>query len=189
MTELKIKRTSLEETASSMEQMTAAVKQNADNSREASKMTQNSAQQARSGVEVMHRAIEAMEQIHASSQKINDIISLIDSIAFQTNLLALNAAVEAARAGEHGRGFAVVASEVRNLAGKSSEAAKEIRKLIEDTVNKVSEGTVHVKASGDALNEIVESISNIDQIITEIASSSNEQSEGVMLVNSSINRN
>lgn len=177
---------SLEETASSMEEITAAVKQNADNSREASRVTQTSAQQARSGVEVMHRAIEAMEEIHASSQKINDIISLIDSIAFQTNLLALNAAVEAARAGEHGRGFAVVASEVRSLAGKSSEAAKDIRGLIEDTVKKVSEGTVHVKASGDALNEIVDSISNIDQIITEIASSSNEQSEGVALVNSSI---
>jgi len=177
---------SLEETASSMEEMTAAVKQNADNSREASRVTQTSAQQARDGVEVMHRAIEAMEQIHASSQKINDIISLIDSIAFQTNLLALNAAVEAARAGEHGRGFAVVASEVRSLAGKSAEAAKDIRNLIEDTVKKVSEGTVHVKASGDSLNEIVESISNIDQIITEIASSSNEQSEGVTLVNSSI---
>ncbi len=177
---------SLEETASSMEEMTAAVKQNADNSRDASNMTQTSAQQARSGVEVMHRAIEAMEEIHASSQKINDIISLIDSIAFQTNLLALNAAVEAARAGEHGRGFAVVASEVRSLAGKSAEAAKDIRGLIEDTVKKVSEGTVHVKASGDALNGIVDSISNIDQIITEIASSSNEQSEGVTLVNSSI---
>ncbi len=177
---------SLEETASSMEEMTAAVKQNADNSREASNVTQSSAQQARSGVEVMHRAIEAMEEIHASSQKINDIISLIDSIAFQTNLLALNAAVEAARAGEHGRGFAVVASEVRSLAGKSSEAAKDIRDLIEDTVKKVSEGTVHVKASGEALNEIVESISNIDQIITEIAASSKEQSEGVTLVNSSI---
>ena len=177
---------SLEETASSMEQMTAAVKQNADNSREASKVTQTTAQQASSGVEVMHRAIDAMEQINASSQKINDIIGLIDSIAFQTNLLALNAAVEAARAGEHGRGFAVVAGEVRNLAGKSSEAAKDIRNLIEDTVKKVSEGTVHVKGSGDVLNDIVESISNVNQIIEEIAASSNEQSEGVSLVNSSI---
>ncbi|VAW49089.1 Methyl-accepting chemotaxis protein I (serine chemoreceptor protein), partial [hydrothermal vent metagenome] len=132
------------------------------------------------------RAIDAMEQINTSSQKINDIIGLIDSIAFQTNLLALNAAVEAARAGEHGRGFAVVAGEVRNLAGKSAEAAKEIRGLIEDTVKKVSEGTVHVKGSGDVLNEIVESISNVNQIIEEIAASSNEQSEGVSLVNSSI---
>jgi len=177
---------SLEETASSMEQMTAAVKQNADNSREASQVTQTTAQQASSGVEVMLRAIDAMEQINESSQKINDIIGLIDSIAFQTNLLALNAAVEAARAGEHGRGFAVVAGEVRNLAGKSSEAAKDIRKLIEDTVKKVSEGTVHVKGSGDVLNEIVKSISNVNQIIEEIAASSNEQSEGVSLVNSSI---
>ncbi len=177
---------SLEETASSMEEMTAAVKQNADNSRAASTVTQTTAQQASSGVEVMHRAIDAMEQINASSQKINDIIGLIDSIAFQTNLLALNAAVEAARAGEHGRGFAVVAGEVRNLAGKSAEAAKEIRGLIEDTVKKVTEGTVHVKGSGDVLNEIVESISNVNQIIEEIAASSNEQSEGVSLVNSSI---
>lgn len=177
---------SLEETASSMEEMTAAVKQNADNSREASLVTQTTAQQASSGVEVMHRAIDAMEQINTSSQKINDIIGLIDSIAFQTNLLALNAAVEAARAGEHGRGFAVVAGEVRNLAGKSAEAAKEIRGLIEDTVKKVSEGTVHVKGSGEVLNEIVESISNVNQIIEEIAASSNEQSEGVSLVNSSI---
>jgi len=177
---------SLEETASSMEQMTAAVKQNADNAREASKVTHTTSKQATDGVEVMHSAIEAMKQINTSSQKINDIIGLIDSIAFQTNLLALNAAVEAARAGEHGRGFAVVAGEVRNLAGKSSEAAKDIRDLIEDTVKKVSEGTVHVQGSGDALNEIVESISNVNQIIEEIAASSNEQSEGVSLVNSSI---
>ncbi|GKT12024.1 MAG: methyl-accepting chemotaxis protein [Thiomicrorhabdus sp.] len=177
---------SLEETASSMEEMTAAVKQNAFNAREASKVTHISSDQAQSGVVVMHSAIESMEQIHESSQKINDIIALIDSIAFQTNLLALNAAVEAARAGEHGRGFAVVAGEVRNLAGKSAEAAKDIRLLIEDTVQKVTEGTLHVKDSGNSLNEIVGSISNINQIIEEIASSSNEQSEGVSLVNSSI---
>ncbi|NPA72442.1 MAG: PAS domain S-box protein [Gammaproteobacteria bacterium] len=177
---------SLEQTASSMEQMTAAVKQNADNAQEASQVTQTTASQAKSGVNVMHRAIESMEQIHDSSQKINDIIALIDSIAFQTNLLALNAAVEAARAGEHGRGFAVVAGEVRNLAGKSSEAAKDIRILIEDTVKKVSEGSEHVKGSGEVLNEIVESISNVNKIIEEIALSSNEQSQGVDLVNKSI---
>ena len=177
---------SLEQTASSMEEMTAAVKQNADNAQEASKVTHTTAAQAQSGVIVMQSAIQSMEQIHASSQKINDIIGLIDSIAFQTNLLALNAAVEAARAGEHGRGFAVVAGEVRNLAGKSSDAAKEIRVLIEDTVKKVSEGTLHVKDSGDALNEIVASIGNVNQIIEEIASSSNEQSEGISLVNQSI---
>ena len=177
---------SLEETASSMEEMTSAVKQNANNAHEASAVTQKTSEQALSGVEVMQSAIESMEQINASSQKINDIIGLIDSIAFQTNLLALNAAVEAARAGEHGRGFAVVAGEVRNLAGKSSEAAKDIRVLIEDTVKKVTEGTMHVKGSGDALNEIVGSISNVNNIIEEIANSSNEQSEGVSLVNSSI---
>lgn len=177
---------SLEETASSMEEMTSTVKQNASNAQQASEVTQKTSEQAKSGVVVMHSAIQSMEQINESSQKINDIIALIDSIAFQTNLLALNAAVEAARAGEHGRGFAVVAGEVRNLAGKSSDAAKDIRDLIEDTVKKVSEGTHHVKGSGDALNEIVESIDNVNQIIEEIASSSNEQSEGVSLVNSSI---
>lgn len=179
---------SLEQTASSMEQMTAAVRQNADNAQEAAEVTHTTADQAKSGVTVMHSAIESMQQINESSQKINDIIGLIDSIAFQTNLLALNAAVEAARAGEHGRGFAVVAGEVRNLAGKSSEAAKDIRVLIEDTVKKVSEGTHHVRGSGDALNEIVESISNVNKIIENIASSSREQSEGVDLVNQSITK-
>jgi methyl-accepting chemotaxis protein len=134
----------------------------------------------------MNSAIESMEQINTSSRKINDIIGLIDSIAFQTNLLALNAAVEAARAGEHGRGFAVVAGEVRSLAGKSSDAAKDIRILIEDTVKKVSEGTLHVRGSGDALNEIVKSIGNVNQIIEEIAASSNEQSIGVSQVNEAI---
>ena len=177
---------SLEETAASMEEMTATVKQNAESSQEASRVTKKTAAQAQSGVEVMYEAIQSMEQINESSQKINDIIGLIDSIAFQTNLLALNAAVEAARAGEHGRGFAVVAGEVRNLAGKSSEAAKDIRGLIEDTVNKVTEGSNHVKGSGDALNEIVESISNVNQIIEEIAASSKEQSEGVSQVNQAI---
>ncbi|BBN58829.1 methyl-accepting chemotaxis protein [Hydrogenovibrio marinus] len=177
---------SIEETAASMEQMTSTVKQNADNAIEASKVTKHSAQQAGSGVTVMENAIASMEQIHESSQKINDIISLIDNIAFQTNLLALNAAVEAARAGEHGRGFAVVAGEVRNLAGKSAEAAKDIRNLIEDTVQKVSEGTQHVKNSGEALNGIAESINKVNQIIEEIAASSHEQSEGVDQVNLAI---
>ncbi len=177
---------SIEETAASMEEMTSAVKQNADNAQQAAKETQTTATQAQAGVEVMHNAIESMEQINTSSQKINDIIGLIDSIAFQTNLLALNAAVEAARAGEHGRGFAVVAAEVRNLAGKSSDAAKDIRILIEDTVKKVSEGTLHVKGSGTALNEIVESIGKVNRIIEEIASASNEQSIGVSQVNQAI---
>jgi len=177
---------SLEQTASSMEQMTAAVKQNAENAQQAAEVTHTSAELAKSGVKVMDNAIDAMEQINASSQKINDIISLIDSIAFQTNLLALNAAVEAARAGEHGRGFAVVAGEVRTLAQKSADAAKDIRQLIEDTVKKVSEGTHHVKGSGESLHGIVDSINNVNLIIEEIASSSGEQSEGVGLVNQAI---
>lgn len=176
----------LEETAASMEQMTATVKHNADNARQAESATETATSQAESGVKVMDNAITSMEQIHKSSQKINDIIGLIDSIAFQTNLLALNAAVEAARAGEHGRGFAVVASEVRNLAGKSAEAAKEIRVLIEDTVKKVSEGTNHVKGSGQALNDIAGTIKNVNRIIEEIARSSNEQAEGVSQVNQAI---
>lgn len=177
---------SLEQTASSMEQMTATVKQNAHNSQEATKVTQNSASLAHNGVTVMKNAIKAMEKISESSAKINDIIGLIDSIAFQTNLLALNAAVEAARAGEHGRGFAVVAGEVRTLAQKSSDAAKDIRNLIEDTVQQVSEGSEHVKGSGKSLNEIVDSITKVNQIIEEIASSSKEQSAGVTQVNSAI---
>ncbi|BBP42620.1 methyl-accepting chemotaxis protein [Thiosulfativibrio zosterae] len=176
----------LEQTAASMEQMNAIVKQNADNAHQAEISTATAKKQAQDGVSVMDNAIRAMEQIHASSQKINDIIGLIDSIAFQTNLLALNAAVEAARAGEHGRGFAVVAAEVRNLAGKSAEASKEIRGLIEDTVKKVAEGTQHVKGSGDALNEIASSIDTVNQVIEEIARSSNEQAEGVSQVNQAI---
>ncbi|WP_127469907.1 methyl-accepting chemotaxis protein [Thiomicrorhabdus aquaedulcis] len=176
----------LEQTAASMEQMTAAVRQNADNAHQAETSTATAKKEAENGVLVMNNAIASMEQIHASSQKINDIIGLIDSIAFQTNLLALNAAVEAARAGDHGRGFAVVASEVRNLAGKSASAAKEIRILIEDTVKKVSEGTQHVKGSGNALNEIASSIQTVNKVIEEIARSSHEQAEGVSQVNQAI---
>lgn len=174
---------SLEQTAASMEEMTSTVKHNADNAMEAKNTTQTFAQQAQDGVKVMENATESMDQIHDSSEKINDIIALIDSIAFQTNLLALNAAVEAARAGEHGRGFAVVAGEVRSLAGKSADAAKDIRILIENTVQKVSEGTKHVKNSGEALNAIVESISGVNQIIEDIAESSRQQAEGVSQVN------
>lgn len=177
---------SLEETAASMEQITSAIQQNSDNVQQATQATHKTAKKAHDSVEIMEQAIQSMEQIHQSSQKINDIISLIDSIAFQTNLLALNAAVEAARAGDHGRGFAVVAGEVRTLAGKSADAAKEIRGLIEDTVSKVAEGSVQVKNSGNSLSEIVEGINNTNQIIEEIASSSKEQSQGVSQVNQAI---
>lgn len=169
---------SIEETAASMEQMTAQVRQNADHAVEANELTHQTSSQASSGVEVMENAIQSMEQIHASSQKINDIIGLIDSITFQTNLLALNAAVEAARAGEHGRGFAVVAGEVRTLAQKSADAAKDIRNLIEDTVNKVSEGTNHVKGSGESLTSIVESIGNVNKLIEDITQSSRGRFSG-----------
>ena len=146
---------SLEETASSMEEMTSTVKQNADNAAHASKLGVAARDQAEKGGAVVSKAVAAMVGINDASKKIADIISVIDGIAFQTNLLALNAAVEAARAGEQGRGFAVVATEVRNLAGRSAGAAKEIKALIQDTVNKVDEGSTLVTQSGATLEEIV----------------------------------
>lgn len=176
----------IEQTAASMEQMTAAVRQNAENAEQVGMATNTVRDQADKGVKTMDLAVESMGEIHASSQKINDIISLIDSIAFQTNLLALNAAVEAARAGDHGRGFAVVAGEVRNLSAKSAEAAKDIRTLIEDTVAKVSEGTLQVKASGEALNEIASSINEVNKMVEEITRSTREQAEGISQVNQAI---
>lgn len=177
----------LEKTAAAIEQMTGALQQNASNATTTLNTAKETATQASQGAEVMRNAIDAMEQINESSQKINDIIGLIDSIAFQTNLLALNAAVEAARAGEHGKGFAVVAGEVRGLAGKSAEAAKEIRELIEDTVKKVSEGTHHVKGSGEALEGIVNSITEVSNIVEDIATSSNEQSLAISEINTAMN--
>lgn len=176
----------IEETAASMEQMTSAVRHNAENAEQVGVATSNVKDQAEKGVATMGLAVKSMGEIHASSQKINDIISLIDSIAFQTNLLALNAAVEAARAGDHGRGFAVVAGEVRNLSAKSADAAKDIRKLIEDTVAKVSEGTQQVKASGEALNDIAKSIHQVNQMVEEITRSTREQAEGISQVNLAI---
>ncbi len=177
---------SLEETASSMEQMTSTVKQNADNASKASQLATAARDQADKGGTVVSQAVRAMTEISDSSRKIVDIISVIDEIAFQTNLLALNAAVEAARAGEQGRGFAVVASEVRNLAGRSSTAAKEIKGLIQDSVKKVEEGSSLVTQSGQTLDQIVLSVKKVSDIIGEIAGASQEQSAGIDQVNKAV---
>jgi methyl-accepting chemotaxis protein len=176
----------LEETASSMEQMTATVKQNADNARQANQLAVGAREQAERGGAVVHRAISAMGEINTSSRKIADIIGVIDEIAFQTNLLALNAAVEAARAGEQGRGFAVVATEVRNLAQRSASAAKEIKGLINDSVDKVKVGSGLVDESGKTLSEIMESVKKVTDIVAEIAAASEEQSAGIEQVNNAI---
>ncbi|MGC3981440.1 MAG: methyl-accepting chemotaxis protein [Steroidobacteraceae bacterium] len=176
----------LEETAASMEQMTATVKQNADNARQANQLGGNARTQADQGGAVVQRAINAMADINTSSRKIADIINVIDEIAFQTNLLALNAAVEAARAGEQGRGFAVVASEVRSLAQRSASAAKEIKDLINDSVDKVKTGTELVDASGKSLTDIMNSVKKVTDIVAEIAAASEEQAAGIDQVNLAI---
>ncbi len=177
---------SLEETASSMEQMTASVKQTADNAGQANQLAMAARQQAEKGGTVVGSAVTAMNGINDASKKIADIIGVIDEIAFQTNLLALNAAVEAARAGEQGRGFAVVATEVRNLAGRSAAAAKEIKALIKDSVAKVEEGSRLVDDSGKTLAEIVGSVKKVTDIVAEIAAASREQSSGIEQVNKAV---
>jgi methyl-accepting chemotaxis protein len=177
---------SVEQTASSMEEMTATVRATADNAAQAAQFALAARQQAEAGGEVVGAAVLAMGQINSSSKKIADIISVIDEIAFQTNLLALNAAVEAARAGEGGRGFAVVASEVRNLAGRSATAAKEIKSLIQDSVNKVHDGTKLVDASGKTLADIVAAVKKVTDIVSMIASSTSEQSVGIDHVNKAV---
>lgn len=177
---------SLEQTASSMEEMTSTVKQNADNASEANRQAMETRRQAEAGGEVVNNAVAAMDAINGASKKIADIIGVIDEIAFQTNLLALNASVEAARAGEQGRGFAVVASEVRNLAGRSATAAKEIKDLIEDSVSKVDEGSRLVNESGETLQDIIRGVKKVTDIVGEIASASQEQSAGISEVNVAI---
>ena len=177
---------SLEETASSMQLMTTSVRQNADNSGQANQLAIAARDQADKGGAVVANAVKAMSEINQSSKRIADIIGVIDEIAFQTNLLALNAAVEAARAGEQGRGFAVVASEVRSLAGRSATAAKEIKELIRDSVQKVEEGSTLVAQSGQTLEQIVSAVKKVSDIIAEIAASSQEQSTGIEQVSKAV---
>jgi methyl-accepting chemotaxis protein len=176
----------LEETSSSMEEMTSTVKQNADNAKQANQLAVAARDIAEKGGAVTTKAVTAMGEINASSKKIADIITVIDEIAFQTNLLALNAAVEAARAGEHGRGFAVVAAEVRNLAGRSATAAKEIKGLISESVQRVTDGSELVNQSGKILEEIVTSVKRVTDIVSEISAASQEQSSGIDQVNKAI---
>ena len=178
----------LQQAASSMDQLTGTVKQTADSARQANQLASNAATVAVRGGSVVAQVVTTMHEINASSKKIADIIGVIDGIAFQTNILALNAAVEAARAGEQGRGFAVVASEVRSLAQRSAEAAKEIKSLIGASVGRVEAGSKLVADAGQTMTEIVGSVQNVSQIIGEISTASNEQSEGIELINSSVNQ-
>jgi methyl-accepting chemotaxis protein len=177
---------SLEETASSMEEITSTVKQNADNAKQANQLAHNASEVAVKGGQVVSEVVQTMGAINDSSRKIVDIISVIDGIAFQTNILALNAAVEAARAGEQGRGFAVVASEVRNLAQRSAGAAKEIKTLINDSVEKVDAGNRLVTQAGSSMEEIVSSVKHVSDIISEIVVASQEQASGINQVNDAV---
>jgi methyl-accepting chemotaxis protein len=179
---------SLEETASAMEELTSTVQQNAENTTEASKLSSGVMDKATNGGEVVKNAIEAMSDINKSSKKIADIISVIDEIAFQTNLLALNAAVEAARAGEQGRGFAVVAAEVRNLAQRSAGAAKEIKGLINDSVEAVGQGTKLVDATGQTFTELVSAIAEVGKMLKDIDSAGKEQSAGIGEVSEAVSQ-
>ena len=177
---------SLEETASAMEQLTSTVNQNSDNARQANQMAASASEVAIKGGIVVAQVVDTMTVINNSSRKIVDIISVIDSIAFQTNILALNAAVEAARAGEQGRGFAVVAAEVRNLAQRSANAAKEIKELINDSVEKVNIGGKLVAQAGSTMNDVVAAVRRVTDIVSEISAASGEQSKGIEEIGSAI---
>ena len=176
----------LEQTAASMEELSSTVRQNADNARQGNQLAQNASSVAMRGGEVVGQVVDTMKGINDASRKIADIIGVIDGIAFQTNILALNAAVEAARAGEQGRGFAVVASEVRSLAGRSAEAAKEIKGLISDSVQRVEQGTALVDQAGATMTEVVAAIRRVTDIMGEISAASTEQSSGVAQVGEAV---
>ncbi|WP_174237442.1 methyl-accepting chemotaxis protein [Sulfuriferula nivalis] len=177
---------SLEETASAMEELTSTVKQNADNARQANQLAETASQVASKGGAVVSDVVNTMGEINQSARKIADIIGVIDGIAFQTNILALNAAVEAARAGEQGRGFAVVATEVRSLAQRSAAAAKEIKALIDDSVDKVEQGNKQAAQAGSTMDEVVNSVQRVTDIMSEISAASREQSQGIEEVNNAI---
>jgi methyl-accepting chemotaxis protein len=176
----------LEQTAASMEELSGTVRQNADSARQANQLAQSASAVAVQGGEVVAQVVDTMKGINESSHKISEIIQVIDGIAFQTNILALNAAVEAARAGEQGRGFAVVASEVRSLAGRSADAAKEIKSLINASVERVEHGTSLVDRAGVTMTEVVTSIRRVTDIMGEISAASNEQALGVAQVGEAV---
>jgi methyl-accepting chemotaxis protein len=176
----------LEETAASMEELSSTVTQNADNAKQANQLAQSASSVAIKGGEVVAQVVNTMKGINDSSKRIFDIISVIDGIAFQTNILALNAAVEAARAGDQGRGFAVVASEVRSLAGRSANAAKEIKTLINDSVERVEQGTALVDQAGTTMTEVVSSIRRVTDLMGEISAASSEQSQGVAQIGEAV---
>jgi methyl-accepting chemotaxis protein len=178
----------LQQTASSMEELTATVKHSADSARQANQLAASATEVAQRGGSVVAQVVSTMDDINASSKKISDIIGVIDGIAFQTNILALNAAVEAARAGEQGRGFAVVASEVRSLAGRSAEAAREIKALIGASVDKVDTGSRLVAEAGSTMSDIVSSVQRVTDIIGEITTASSEQSDGIGQVNTAVSQ-